>query len=183
MRRVASLLLALAATAAPALASPFGKAPVSDADLGEMRGGFLLPGGLDVSIAVQSSTSVNGTPLLRTIFTAGGGGASLSVFGQGEGGLTPVNLSGNTGQTSSGNVRVEGSGSGSQVILSAPAIDIRHLAGSAYGSIIANRADDVVIDTDTVIDIQLGNATPLNIGSSMLRVDALAGDITGRLVR
>lgn len=182
--RSLTLLLILAVTATPAMAGPFAKAPVSDAALGEMRGGFLLPGGLDVSIAVQSSTSVNGTPLLRTVFTAGGGGASLSVFGQNGGALTPINLTpGGTAQTSSGTVRVEGSGSGSQVILTAPEMDVRHLAGSAIGSIVFNRADNVSIDTDTVVDIQLGNATPLNVGSSLLRVDAIAGDVATRLVR
>ncbi|HEX8668020.1 MAG TPA: hypothetical protein VF727_06580 [Allosphingosinicella sp.] len=185
MRACAFLLLVCAAAAPAAAAGPFGKAPVSDADLGRMRGGFLLPGGLDVSIAVQSSTSVDGTPVLRTLFIAASGGPSLTVFGQNGGGLTQIDTSSSGGSAgaSGGTVRVEGSGSGTQVILTAPQLEVRHLVGQAVGSMVANSGNDVTIDVDTVVDIQIGNGNPLNLGPNMLRVDTLASDVAARLVR
>jgi hypothetical protein len=184
MRACAFLLLLCAAAAPAAAAGPFGKAAISDAELGGIRGGFLLPGGLDVSIAVQSSTSVDGTPVLRTLFIAAAGGPSLTVFGQTGGGLTQIDTSGGGSAGSSGGaVRVEGSGSGTQVILTAPQLEVRHLVGQAVGSMVANSGNDVTIDVDTVVDIEIGNGSPLSLGPNMLRVDTLASDVAARLVR
>ena len=182
------LFLALAAlpfAAAQAVqASPFAKAPVEDSALGAMRGGFALPGGLDVSIAVQSSTSVNGRPILTTIFSADRGPAALSVFAGGADGLAKVEIApGGSAETAAGTLRVEQSGGGAQVALSSADLDLRHLAGQTYGSIAANRANDVAIDTATVINLEIRNATAMNLGSTMFRVEALAFDSAARLVR
>lgn len=163
-----------------AQASPFGKPPVEDAALGAMRGGFALPGGLDVAIAVQSSTSVDGRPILTTLFTADRGPAALSVFAGG----TRVEIGpGGGAETAAGTIRVERSGSGAEVALSSADLDLRHLAGQTYGSITANRANDVSIDTATVITLEIRNASAMNLGSTMFRVEAAALDTATRLVR
>ncbi len=179
-----SLLVALAAlpiaAASAAQASPFAKAPVEDSALRTMRGGFALPGGLDVSIAVQSSTSVNGRPILTTIFSADRGPAALSVFA---GGSQVEAAPGASIQTAAGTLRVEQSGTGAQVALSSADLDLRHLAGQTYGSITANRANDVAIDTATVINLEIRNASAMNLGSTMFRVEAIALDSAARLVR
>jgi hypothetical protein len=57
---------------------------------------------------------------------------------------------------------------------SAAGLEITHLAGQAYGTIIANQRNGVSIDTSTRLDLTLRNATPSNLGSAMLRVDGLA---------
>jgi hypothetical protein len=125
------------------------------------------------------------TPVLRTLFIAASGGPSLTVFGQNGGGLTQIDTSSSGGSAgaSGGTVRVEGSGSGTQVILTAPQLEVRHLVGQAVGSMVANSGNDVTIDVDTVVDIQIGNGNPLNLGPNMLRVDTLASDVAARLVR
>ena len=190
--------------------------PIGDAALAEMRGGFALAGGIEVAIVVQSDTSVNGVPVLRSLFVAGQGTPSLSVFARSDpassvqvdpgtaGNVTTLSFSGKAasvggapqGMTelhlvpggspaavADGNVRVETAGSGNQVILSQPALDVRHLAGDAYGSIVANRADGVSVDTITNINIDLKGTSPLNIGSTMFRVEALVVDAATRMGR
>jgi hypothetical protein len=208
-----------AAPAAAEDAPAFGQAPVSDADLAEQRGGFTLPGGVGVSIAVQSDTSVNGVLLLRTIFVAAANSApTLSIFGrpdaapasggaeaatapaaptapgtgtasinnvtvnngvaaigQGQEGLVQLELAsgGAAVEAAGGTVKLEALGRGNQVVLSLPTLDVRHLVGQAYGTIAANSGNDVSIDTSTVMNLDLANATPLNIGSALFRVDTL----------
>lgn len=198
----------------------FGAAPVSDGDLAQARGGFLLPGGIDVSIAVQSDTRVNGVLLLRTIFVADTGPATLNVFGRtgeaaetrsagadagaaGAAGSSSTSVSvGNTARievgedqdglsrldvssggvaAAGGIVRVERVGAGSQVVLNQATLDVRHLVGQSYGTIAANRGNDVAIDTATIINLDLQNVTPLNVGSALFRAGALGMDAAAAL--
>lgn len=79
--RLALTALALAGVS-PVTANPFGRRAVPAEALETMRGGFALPGGIDVSIAVQSDTAVNGALVLRTLFLANAGSPTLSVFGR-----------------------------------------------------------------------------------------------------
>lgn len=193
----------------------FGAPPVSDGELAEARGGFMLPGGIDVSIAVQSDTRVNGVLLLRTIFVADVGPATLSVFGRtGEApqaqsagpasgsstsvsignaarisvgddqdGLVRLDLTeGGTGIAAAGGVvRVERLGAGAQIVLDQATLDVRHLVGQSYGTIAANRGNDVAIDTSTIINLDLQNVTPLNVGSALFRAGALGMDAAAAL--
>lgn len=220
MRRlIVPFFLLLATTASPGFAqdavSAFAQLPVEDADLSEMRGGFGLPGGLQVAIAVQSDTRVNGLLMLRSVFVVDQGAPELSVFGRtdgstaasgvvGGGSTTSISVSSQTAPvggaaeglrqlavtpggaavaTDGGSVHVDRLGAGNQVVLSGSTLDVSHLAGQAYGSIVANRGNDVTIDTVTNINIDLKNTLPSNIGSAMFRVEALAIDSATRMGR
>lgn len=199
MRRLAFLLLLTVALASPpALAGDgaraFDKAPVADDALSSMRGGFALPGGVDVSVAVQSDTMVNGVLLLRSVYVIDKDAPSLTVFGRTDavqpqagtpGGLTQLGLTpgGSSAAASGGTVRVETTGTGNQVVLSQPTLDVRHLTGQALGSVVLNRGNDVSIDTVSNINIDLKDATPFNIGSAIFRVDAAAIDSAARMGR
>lgn len=215
MRWLFPVLFATALTGSPALAeaNAFSRPPVGDEALSNMRGGFALPGGLDVAIAVQTDTRVNGTLLLRSVFVVDKSAPLLSVFGRTDGviatgagtgasgtstsftvlgkatevggppeGLTELTLvqGGADVAAAGGSVRMEKAGSGSQVILDRSTLEIRHLSGQAYGSVIANRGNDVTIDTVTNINIDLRNSTPFNLGSTMMRIDALVVDVAAR---
>ena len=221
MRYVTSFALFLASAGlTPAYAEEgsgaFGKLAVDDQALSAMRGGFALGGGLDVSVAVQSDTRVNGVLLLRSIFVVDKAASALTVYGRtgntalpglsvgdrvsasglnvstgatepggAAEGLSQLSLSkdGASATASGGEIRVESAGRGHQVVLAQPTLDIRHLAGQAYGSIVANRGNDVTVDTVTNINIDLKNSTPFNLGSAMFRVEALAVDAATRLGR
>lgn len=180
------LLIALAAVPAAAQAGPFGnRAPLAPAALDAMRGGFTGPGGLQIAIAVQSETSLNGVAILRTIFLADSGRGSLSVFGRTDGvALTRLDIGtdGMSVTTADGTVRVDRS-AGNRVQLSGQDLDIRHLAGGPFGSIVTNSGNDRSIDTSTVVDISIANATAFNLGSSLSRIDRIAADVSTRLAR
>lgn len=70
-----AMILILAAQDAP-LAST----RVPDAELAAQRGGFELPNGIDVALTVQTQTSLNGAIVLRTVFRADHGPATLTVY-------------------------------------------------------------------------------------------------------
>lgn len=212
----ATTALTAATSARSQESRPFAQAPVADEALADMRGGFALPGGMAISVAVQSDTRVNGTLLLRSVFVMDQGAPELRVFAQADGvtttttgtdgravttGLTVSNghsviggaveglrqidvvKDGAAVGASGGTVRVESLGAGSQVVLTRPTLDVSHLAGQAYGSIAANRGNDVTIDTATDINIELSGTDGFELSSSMMRVEALVFDAATRIGR
>ncbi len=61
-------------------------------------------------------------------------------------------------------------------------LTIVHIAGHAFGSAIANMGSDRAIDTQTSVAIQVGNAAPDVLGSSLFRTQTVALDaLAGRL--
>jgi hypothetical protein len=78
MRRVALSILLL--SAAPPIAAQSADKVVADRELSTMRGGFQIPGGIDVALSVQTDTSVNGALVLRSIFRADTGVPTLQAF-------------------------------------------------------------------------------------------------------
>jgi hypothetical protein len=82
-----------------------------------------------------------------------------------------------------GKVNAASAGAGTQVVLNTGQTEIRHLAGQTYGTMIANTANNVTIDTTTTINIDLSNMPPLSIGSTWFRVEGLAVDAAMRLGR
>ena len=58
----------------------FDSAPVADTELATYYGKFIAPGGIDLAMAVQSDTAVDGQLVLRSIFTADHGPPSIQVF-------------------------------------------------------------------------------------------------------
>ncbi|MCW2380664.1 MULTISPECIES: hypothetical protein [unclassified Sphingobium] len=57
-----------------------GHAPVPEDVLAESRGKFLLPNGVEVAMAVQTDTSVDGQLLLRSVFTVDQGAPRLAIY-------------------------------------------------------------------------------------------------------
>lgn len=210
--RLGAAAFALAAVS-PVAANPFEETAVAHEALETMRGGFALPGGLDVSIAVQSDTAVNGALVLRTQFLASSGSPTLTVFGRTDAsaastaapvssgrtvtvgvqpaalgapaGLTQLNLApGGVQAVTEGTVSLAaGDGPANRVTYSQHGLDVTHLTGQAFGAVAANSLDSVSIDTATIVNIDIRGATVLNMGSSMARIDTLALDAAARLSR
>lgn len=213
------------------------KTPVPDAVLAQERGGFSLPGGLDVALTVQTQTAIDGKVVLTTVFRAvegnpaftayvprpgepvaaqnGSGGAGAAgpstmpvVVVDGRNGIrvTPgvtapgVSVTGGTGgntgasldglvEAGAGAVTDTGTISGNAssgalrtIELRGSDISVTHLAGTAFGSAIANSGSDRAIDTTTSVGIDLQNAGPDNLGSTMFRVEDVAiGALTDRI--
>lgn len=70
------MLLALLLAQAAPIAAP----TVPDPELAEMRGGLRLPTGVDVAITVDTRTAVDGAMVLRTVFRADEGPATMTVY-------------------------------------------------------------------------------------------------------
>ena len=225
------ILLPLLLLSAAGSAALFDTPKEPDAILAAERGGLRLPNGLDIALAVQTQTSVNGAVVLRTDFHVDQGSPTLSVYtprpGQvvvsgpttaasaGVGGAAAPMISfdgGNGLRVTPGSVAVPvsvGTGSAPQdaspvppglvpftasgpvatdaglvsqntqggvqtVQLNGPDLTITHLAGNAFGSAIANSGSDRAIDTQTVVSIDIRNASPDVLGSAMLRVEDVA---------
>lgn len=224
--------------------SPVFSAPeVSDAELADNRGGISLPGGIDVSMAVETETSVDGNLLLRSVFKVDNGAPTLQVFAPSPGqvvpshpapagaagtavpgavsvtfdrqngvtivstgpviaanvtvttggapqadsgsptaNLQPLDLSNGAVQAAGGQVSVQQLPTGPRIQLQGEGIDVSHVFGNAIGAVLINNANDRAIESATTIGLDLRNATPLNLGSSLLRIDDLAADAMRTLV-
>lgn len=203
--------------------APLAAASVPDTELADQRGGFTLPNGVDVALTVQTQTSINGNVVLRSVFRADQGPATLAVYapkpgeqvatqgaaaGGGAAAMPVVTYDSRTGiqvasaanrpavsiatfgmandalpaglarvdaaagaVTDNGVVTQTTRGALQTAELTAGDLSISHLAGSAFGSAIANSGSDRAIDTQTTIGLDLRNAGPQLLGSAMLRVE------------
>lgn len=101
-------------------------------------------------------------------------------FARGSDGGQPIAIvpNGDPVQTPWGAVRLAQTDAQSTVFLAGDGIDLRHMIGTATGALVANTANDRVIDTMVTIDIDVrGSAIPT--GTMILRLDnLLAGAAT-----
>ena len=160
MNFVRLLVAFFAFVAAPVAAqSPFGDiAAMDDTVLAQERGGFTLPGGIELDMAIIQETSIDGELVLRSSYTLADGGPVVSIE-----------------QVSQGvSVQTEGDNRGSRVTIEVPGTQVSHLAGRATGSVITNTANDRSISTMTTIDLDLSNMEVGSIGSLIPTLGTLA---------
>lgn len=152
--------LFIALVAAPAAAqSPFGDAALmDDAELAEARGGFVMPGGIDMDFAIFQETSVDGELILRSSYTLAETGPVVSV----------------EQVSDTGSVETLEDARGSEVTISIEDSRITHLAGQVTGSVIANVADNRTITTVTTVDIDLSRTAVGQVGSLIPTLGTLA---------
>jgi hypothetical protein len=210
-----------------------GEVPLPDPVLAEHRGGFQLPGGLDIGLAVRTQTAIDGRVVLATVFTVAdgrasftpyvarsgetvivqpsvptgvsrGGGTSPSVAFDPRSGITVVSgasmpgiavnagsgggelpaglVEASAGAIDGGTLSTAADGAVRKIELQGQDVSITHLAGSAFGSAIANAANDRTIETVTSVGIDVRNASPDNLGSTFLQVGDLAADAIARRI-
>jgi hypothetical protein len=241
----ALLLGGLATLPAHANDGPFGNATrVSDEELAEERGGFVLPNGVDVALAAQIDTARNGELILRSVFRVEGSTQSMTVYapapgttgpavqggagvpkagapapllvvggdtgmarvepgpalaavsinvqtgprpnlGEAPKGLDPLPLTaGGPGiETAAGLVSLAALPTGMRVTIDGHMLDVHHLFGQAFGPAVANTASDQVIESATLVNIQLGNADALRVVAGTARAQGIALDAVRGLVR
>lgn len=98
-------------------------------------------------------------------------------------GLRPLPIApGGSVQAAGGTVTLEELPAGAVARIDADRLQVSHIVGNAFGSVIANSGSDRAIDTMTTVSLSLNGVTPDNLGSSMMQVDALALDATRALV-
>ena len=161
MTRLFRLFLAVFAILAhPAAAqSLFGDAvALDDAELAEARGGFIMPGGIDLDFAIFQETSVDGEIILRSSYVLADTGPVVSV----------------EQVSDTGSVEALEDASGSTVTIEMDGTRVTHLAGQVTGSAITNIADNRTITTVTTVDIDLSRTSLGEVGSLIPTLGTLA---------
>jgi hypothetical protein len=184
MKRIPAALLLLVALPANAPVYP-DTAAMTDPQLAAARGGFDLPNGLQIMLAVTTETRIDGQLSVRSSWQVANGAPVLTVQGRDPSTGQLVTLDPTVGGgviTADGVIRLQNGPDGARVLLNGTGIDVAHLAGRALGSVISNSANDRVVDVLTTVQIDIANASPELIGSALLRVDDIAAN-AGSLVR
>ncbi|MDJ0918049.1 MAG: hypothetical protein QNJ05_09810 [Woeseiaceae bacterium] len=117
---------------------------VQNVKLDEMRGGFSIGDGLDVSIGFTQTGSINGIEQFHNQFT-------INSMAQGFSESDLLNMNSVLVQQGDGNFVSPG---------------VIEAMGSSFGSIIQNSLDDQTIATETVLDISLHNVPGAVMGIS-----------------
>ena len=159
--RLFRILLAFFALVAAAAAaqSPFDDvAAMDDAALAGERGGFELPGGMNLDFAVFQETRIDGELVLRSTYGLTDTGPVVSV----------------EQVSDSADLDVIEDENGSRVTIALDGTRVTHLAGQATGSVILNTADNRIIDTVTTVDLDLSRMAVGQVGSLIPRLGDLA---------
>lgn len=160
MRLFRIFLAFFAFVAAPVAAqSPFGDvAAMDDAALADTRGGFELPGGMDLDFAVFQETRIDGELVLRSTYALTDTGPVVSV----------------EQVSQDADLDVIENDNGSRVTIALDGTRVSHLAGQATGSVVLNTADNRIIDTVTTVDLDLSRMAVGQVGSLIPRLGDLA---------
>lgn len=119
-------------------------------------------GSAGIPVAVTSGTQATAGSTLPEVHVVPGGAAQ---------------------QTGGGAVSIQQLAHGDRIELAGGGLDISHLVGQSFGTVVTNTANDRSIDTMTSVDISLHNATPDVVGSSLMRAEDAALEAARDLVR
>jgi hypothetical protein len=197
---VAGTIAAIVVVPARAEPSAYATPPVSDAALADMRGGFELPNGMNISIGIQIDTMVNGSTVLRTllsgtdaskvqVYTTGpsiatgadnaGKGLSVNVVSSptldgaaANGQALALMPNGASLVTSSGTVRLVQSNGQSTVLLDGNGLSLQHMIGALTGALVANQASNRSIDTNVTVNLSVQNSA-IPTSTMLIRLDNL----------
>lgn len=161
-------------------------APVPDEALANERGGFLLPGGIDVALTVQTQTAVNGAIVLRTVFQASQGAPTLTVYAPkaGETVAAPTASVATQGQQATGAPVVTYDSRGLQVTPSVAAPAIALAAGAKSGEVPQGlqAITGGATDNGTITQGAQGGVRTVELSGSDLTVTHLAGNAFGSAI-
>ena len=176
---LALLLLLLAQDVALASVPPSGALP--DAELAAQRGGFELPGGIDVALTVQTQTSLNGSVVLRTVFRADNGPATLTVYAPRPGETVAARGVAGTGRAAMPTITYD-SRSGLHVTPGVSTLAVSTGATPATEAGLAQVADGAVTDHGTIVQAVRGGVQSTELRSDDLTIAHLAGSAFGSAI-
>lgn len=217
MRIFAMLLAYVAAIAAAPAAADSGSFEgaqiVPDGNLGDVRGGFLLPNGMDIGLGITVDTLVDGRLALSTVMTVDNA-ANLSIYTGGNmrrqttttefrvpgpnsptlfritqdespsldgGGKQPIAISPNGAPVATplGTVQLSQSDTQSTVVFAGEGLELRHMIGAVTGALVANTANNRVIDTMVTVNLDIRHSA-IPVGAMMLGLDTLLAGAAAR---
>lgn len=158
----------------------FDSAPLDDEELGQARGGFTLPGGIEIAFGASITTTVGGDLALRTTMALTDQGLSYAYTpGKVNGQDVVVNAEGGAPDAGTGTINIGTLGANSSnLVLNVETANlfIRHMVGNSIASIVANTGDGQIIDNKVAIDLKLDNVAPLAVGSGSFQIEAMGVD-------
>lgn len=189
------LVLAALLAAGPADPPPPTPVPrVPDRELATMRGGVMLPNGLNVAIGIDIQTRIDGVLALHTIFSSEAAGG-LRVFTDGT--TSPVGVPGTTvvagDERDWPGISVSRSPTGTTVVApgTGPATGINVVAGPATGwldaagqnrvPVVAN-GPGIVAETGTIRLTTDDRGAQVTLVTPMVEVRHLIGQATGAVI-
>ena len=169
--KLACLAALLIVATAPVSAQVLSQPALPDTELAKMRGGIALPGGANVAIGIVIDTQVDGALALRTVFSTETPGVSAYAGS----GATAIGAGGVA--TSLGRATLTQGQGGSTAALAGADLAVQQMIGQSTGTIVANTANNRVIDTITTINIDLhGQILPPGITSAIESVARSVAD-------
>jgi hypothetical protein len=160
-------------------------APVPDSTLAQERGGFMLPGGIDVALTVQTQTAVDGAVVLRTVFQASQGAPTLTVYapraGETVAAAAPAVGAGSAGSRAPSVTYDTRSGFQVTPGTSAPAIGVA-AAGAAALPAGLEAVVGGMTDHGVITQGQQGGTRTVELSGSDLTVTHLAGNVFGTAI-
>lgn len=154
----------------------FDSTPLDDSELEQARGGFILPGGIEIAFGATITTTVGNDVALRTtmVLNEDGSLGYSSTGGAIDGQNVSVHVGNSVGNSATGSIGANGA----NVLLDVETANvfIRHVVGSGIASIVANTVDHAQIDSQVAIDVKLDNVAPLAVGSGAFLIEAMGAD-------
>ena len=162
---------------------PLAGVAVPDAELAAQRGGFELPNGIDVALTVQTQTSLNGAIVLRTVFRADQGPATLTVYAP-RAGETVAAARGAAGTNTVAMPTISyDSRSGLQVMPGAPTVAVTAgAAAAAHEAGLAQVANGAITDNGTIAQTLRGGVESTELRAYDLTISHLAGSAFGSAI-
>ncbi|MDB5480242.1 MAG: hypothetical protein JWO83_1295 [Caulobacteraceae bacterium] len=163
MRALARRAWMVAATLAVGVAASVPAAtPMSDAELDDVRGGFVTAGGITFGFGAVEKTYVDGRLALLTTLTLGDNGAiaSLTTAGPGLTAADPA-LAARLGLAAGGAFSLGGAVTLAQGV-----------SGNQLLNLVINTASNKVIRQDTAVNLVLPNFTQLSRSAAMFQTSA-----------
>jgi hypothetical protein len=145
----------------------FGAPTLSDDELAEARGGFMLPSGAQVDFGAVITTSVDGATLLQTQLHMNADGLSSAVSAAP--GVT-VTINGGPAPTAGGRA------ADTTASVQLPDLLVQQTVGQRISSIIVNTGDNRTIDTQVMVNLRLDGVQPLSLGSAGYRIQSMTLD-------
>ncbi|CAN5196106.1 hypothetical protein BH10PSE13_BH10PSE13_04350 [soil metagenome] len=161
-------LLALGAAALIAVTGPTAsleidaaQAPLADSELAEMRGGFILPNGIEIGLALQTSAMADHQLILTS---------NVNVAQSGDISITARK---DAGAPNEATLQVDQQG----VRYVAPGFAITQRVGESIGTVVENSSDNRTLFISSLLTVTLGNVDPGSMGGAGAAIGRLTSDL------
>lgn len=156
----------------------FDSAPLGDEELEQARGGFTLPGGIEIAFGATITTTVGNDVALQTMMTVADDGRPHYSYsgGQVNGQPVVVNIEGGGPSNGTSGEAIGPAGTNVTLDVETANLFIRHMVGNSVAALVANTADNQEIVNNVAINLKLDNVPPLSIGSVGFQIEGMAAD-------